>query len=309
MAGGGASADYTLITNTLDGGGLKGTAVAADYEIDFSMGAGGAGVALNDLSSRTGFAGGLTDVVALEIDRSAASWSFNEQTTRQLEAHLIFDDGTLLPLVAAEVDWSVIGGPISEIDATGNATAGTVYQNTAAVVQAVYAGNSGTRTFSILNVGNDDFGVYAADGLPDLWQVGYFGENGTRALPEADADSDGLPNLLEFAFGTDPLLSSCGTLRWSGQEIQSVGLPVQTASGSGEDLTFQAVFGRRIDRAATGLTYSVEFSLDLVSWHASTAIPTVMASGGDIEVVSVPFPFSVRDVKAGWFRVNVESGR
>ena len=101
LAAVGTSANYTLAVGTFDGGGGKG--VTANYEIDFSMGPGESGASLND-RLRTGFAGGLMDAVALEIDRSAAPWSFNELTTRQLAAHLVFDDDTLLALAAAESD-------------------------------------------------------------------------------------------------------------------------------------------------------------------------------------------------------------
>lgn len=298
------SANYTLDSGTLDSGGLKG--IAANYAIDFSMAAGGAGDSPND-RLRTGFAGLLRDAVALEIDRSASTWSINERAVRQLEANLLFDDGTIEQLIASEVVWSVAGGPIAGVDASGNATAASVYQNTPAVVGAAYAGQSGTRTFQILNVGDDDFGAYAGDGLSDLWQVGYFGENNAQAGPGADADADGLINLQEFAFGTNPVISNSGPVAWSGGVLQQRGLPLPHVETSGDAFGFRAVFSRRKDREAAGLAYSVEFSSDLAAWQTSTATPAILAQDNEMEVVSVPYPFFLNGKKARFFRVRVGS--
>lgn len=44
-----------------------------------------------------------------------------------------------------------------------------------------------------------------SDGMPDWWELKYFGEVGT--LSSGDADGDGLTNLQEFLAGTDPFLA------------------------------------------------------------------------------------------------------
>jgi hypothetical protein len=109
--------------------------------------------------------------------------------------------------------------------------------------------------------------------------VTYFGESGspTTAGPEADPDADGLSNLQEYAFGMNPSQGSSGT------------------AGS---FTFRAVFARRKDFSAAGLSYTVEFSGDLSSWRASTATPSVLADDSEIQAVSVPYPFFVNGKKA-----------
>jgi len=79
-------------------------------------------------------------------------WSFfgdlSGLTTRQLAAHLVLDDDTLQSLAAAEVDWSVVSGPITEVGAAGNATAAAVYQTTPAVVRASHTGMPEARASS-----------------------------------------------------------------------------------------------------------------------------------------------------------------
>jgi hypothetical protein len=70
--------------------------------------------------------------------------------------------------------------------------------------------------------------------------------------------------------------------------------------------SFRAVFARRRDHVAAGLSYTVEFSGDLSTWRASTATPTLLAQNGEIQAVSVPYPFFVNGKKARFFRVKVQ---
>jgi len=45
-----------------------------------------------------------------------------------------------------------------------------------------------------------------ADGLPDAWEIQYFGSIGApNANPNADPDGDGFNNLQEYRAGTNPL--------------------------------------------------------------------------------------------------------
>jgi len=83
-------------------------------------------------------------------------------------------------------------------------------------------------------------------------------------------------------------------------------------AGSG---TYHAVFARRKDHVAAGLTYTAEFSADLGAWTPGAATPQVItgaSSEGDIEVVKIPYPASV-PLQAGgnqtpqFFRVGVSS--
>ena len=50
------------------------------------------------------------------------------------------------------------------------------------------------------------------------------------------------------------------------------------------------MFGRRKDYQAAGLTYTVQFSVDLNNGLDSTAIPDVLASDEEIDAVSVKYP-------------------
>lgn len=90
-----------------------------------------------------------------------------------------------------------------------------------------------------------------AEGLEDETQTG-------------DPDEDGVTNLVEYAFGGDPE---------SGEMVSETGealLPVITIADGQAVVTFPV----RDDGVARGLTYTPEFSEDLVEW-SSTEVPAL----------------------------------
>lgn len=304
----GNSTDYSLEPAVLDGGGTAGS--SADYAINPSIGPGAAG-ASEGYGLRGGFSGMLSDAASLVLAAAGAAGGMNEGAALQLEAWIRYDDDSLLALdqPLADLTWSVMEGPLADISSAGLATAGSVYQDTAATVTAMYQGLEGYLPLIVSNFANDDFGSYAADGLPDPWQVQYFGESGLQTVAGADADpdADGVTNFQEYAFGMNPSVGFSGVVRWSGANLLERGVPTPFASGTAGSFTFRAVFARRKDFAAAGLSYTAEFSGDLSTWRASTSTPSVLADDGVIQVVSVPYPFFVNGKKATYFRVRVRS--
>jgi len=302
----GSSTDYSLETAVLDGGGAAG--LSSSYALNPSIGSGAAG-ASTGFAVRSGFSGILSDASSLVLAAAGAAGSMNERATLQLEARIRYDDDTLaaVALPAADLTWSVAEGPLAEINSAGLAAASSVYQNTSATAKATYQGVDGRLEISVRNLTDDDFETYASDGLTDTWQVSYFGVSSAQAAAGANPDGDTLTNLQEFAFGTDPSQSSGGTVQWTGSTLLAAGQPVLFTSGTAASFTYYAVFARRKDFAAAGLTYTVEFSGDLATWMDSTSTPSVLADDGTIQVVSVPYPFFVNGKKATFFRVKVQS--
>ena len=132
------------------------------------------------------------------------------------------------------------------------------------------------------------------------------------AADSADYDGDGVLNLFEFAFGTDPTVSSSGVIMLSGATIVQRGLPTVWLQNLTYGVEYRALFGRRRDYLAAGLTYTVQFNGDLVSWETSAATPTVIASDAEtasdpkIDAVTVPYPlFLSTGQKAQFFRVQI----
>lgn len=124
----------------------------------------------------------------------------------------------------------------------------------------------------------------------------------TVGAPENNFDNDGLTNLLEYAFDTNPTVAQGNVISVSGSTVTR-GAPTVQISNIPGDVDFRVLFGRRTD--ATGLTYTVQFSGDMTTWVNSSAVPTVIATDGAVQAVTVPYPFFVAGKKARFFRVVV----
>ena len=298
------SANYSLEPAVLDNGGL-GTS-STNYRANSSAAAGGA-VSSPLYSARTGFAGQLDAAVATSIVITAPLLEVAEGGTCQLGASLVYDDQTSSELPPASLAWSVLSGPISAISSTGLITGGPVYQNSPALVSAVFQGFSTTQEVTVSNTAGDNFASFANDGLPDVWQVQYFGAPpNAKAAPLADPDRDGFNNLQAFAFGMNPMLGKRSPVTWIGTLQVNPGVPTQLITNKSGAFTFQLVYARRKDYASVRLVYTVEFSADLRAWNVLTATPTVLADDGLMQAVSVTYPFSGAGKDARFFRVKVE---
>jgi hypothetical protein len=150
------------------------------------------------------------------------------------------------------------------------------------------------------------------DGLPDWWERLYTGSSST-ALPGGDLDNDGINNLQEFAFGTDPTLGTSGPtgLTMTGPFAAAVfgvnGQPITKVEPIANGVDFRVLYVRRADHVAAGLTYTPQFSGDhFTTLTPSAIIPTVLAARDGFELVSVPYPhFLPGGKKARFFRVTV----
>jgi hypothetical protein len=131
-----------------------------------------------------------------------------------------------------------------------------------------------------------------------------------NAWSEADSNGNGVSNLMEFGFGMDPSsnASNAGPLQYAGTyagngSVIAAGLPVPRMESTATGVDFRALFVRRTDYATWGLTYTPQFSADMMTWTNSTAVPTVLADDGWVQIVSVPYPPFLSGEKAGLFRV------
>jgi hypothetical protein len=200
LAGSRSSANYSVPADTTAAGGRRAT--SANYSNDGNIGGiGGISVAATKVAKH-GYIGQLYDISGLSL--AATPTTINEGGTRQLGASSVADDGTTVPVNASQVSWNVVSGPIISISAGGLATAGNVYQNTAATIGGRLQSYSNTLALTVLNIGIDDYGIYAGDGINDAWQVQYFGEGNPNARPLLDPDGDGQNNYFEYFADTNP---------------------------------------------------------------------------------------------------------
>lgn len=145
--------------------------------------------------------------------------------------------------------------------------------------------------------------AFRGDVLP-VWRIWLNNYQLDESDLTSDPDADGLSNLLEFAFGTDPSVSSGGSIAY-GSGVTS-GFPLTVL----EVTDYRAVFGRRKDWDVEGLSYTVQFSSNLAEWVDSSETPTLLESGsGDIDAVYVPYPSLIQtsdgDKKPQFFRLRI----
>lgn len=114
-----------------------------------------------------------------------------------------------------------------------------------------------------------------ADGVADAWESAYFGTLASNL--DADSDADGLPDVIEFLFGSSPMTSSANPLKLSLDGLPSA-------------LTLE--FPRRNDLPRS---YRIQTSADLNQWNSATGVAeTVTAvqsnAGVTIETVRAAVP-------------------
>lgn len=192
---------YQATIEAVSAGG--GAVASADYRMQVSVG-GPAGVSSGSAAAvvRQGFTGQIFDPVSLQL--ASTTPAIDELGVAQLSATAIMDDGTTLALSANDVAWSIASGPLLSVTAAGMVTADAVYQSTPAAVNGVWSMISASLPLTVTDVLEDNFGSYAGDGLPDLWQANYFGIGNPLGAPGADGDGDGQDNRFEYLATTMP---------------------------------------------------------------------------------------------------------
>ncbi|MBE2284316.1 MAG: hypothetical protein IAE77_12740 [Prosthecobacter sp.] len=189
---------YSITAASLDPAG--GRSATASYRQDSNLSA-----TASQISSSAAYQGaaGFSSMLRDAVSLLALPGTVPEAVATQLTLRQVLDDGTQTAVSAALATWSVNSGPAS-VSATGLLSAQAVSTNTDATLQITFSGVSAPSTITIQNTVADNFGLYAADGLDDGWQVQYFGPNNPLAAPGVDADGDGQTNLFEFTAGLVP---------------------------------------------------------------------------------------------------------
>lgn len=295
-----AAGDYTLEPSANANGGAS---ASTDYSVRTCATPGGTGASA-DYTLRAGFAGQLVETSGIGL--SSPSPMINEGSSMTLAAEWRFDDDTHAPLDAAELTWSVVSGPLVGVAADGGVTAAAVYQNEPAVVRAQQDAFEDSLALTVIDSLPDNYGTYAADALPDSWQIQYFGLNFPEAGRFDDPDDDGVSNLLEYAAGCHPASAASGVapLSYQGNVIVPGKPRIEYVPAPGV-LPYRALFVRR--KSAPSLSYLPQFSRNLTSWSAATTPLVVLADDGVYQVVSHRFPVTIGGLRSSnkFFRLHV----
>jgi hypothetical protein len=234
-------------------------------------------------------------------------------------SNLVFSSGTLSPAFTS--------GGFNYSVSVSNATTSITVTPTAAVNTSTITVNgssvlSGNPSSPLsLSVGDNFVGVEVTNGGQTWWYYTYVtrrtpyqewatnaGFGATGLDPMGDFNGSGLKNLLKWGFDTGVTSNVAGAIQVSGNAITAHGTPILLAQPDGAGgINYFALFGERLDAAANGLSYVVEFSGDLLTWSPSSAVPTVVAQDGVIQAVTVPFPVLADGLPARFFHVKVNS--
>lgn len=166
--------------------------------------------------------------------------------------------------------------------------------------------NYGTYTVTITSTGSPPVTSNAVSlSFPNSWQnyVAAYGlDPSTTGALTAQPMGDGLSNLVKFAFGMSPLSSARPNISASGTTLLFHGLPLLTTNAAAANV---GRFVQRSSYATDGLTYTPQFSSDLVHWQNSTATPYVVASDSAYLLMEVPIPAALGSSSSVFFRVLV----
>ena len=236
------SANYSITADATDTGGREVT--SSNYT---NIGSAGLIAGTTDSTTgsvnKSGFIAQLYTIQGLSIE--PAQLAVNEGSDCQLNGFAALDDGTYLSLQPLAITWGIVSGPVNQISNSGNATTGNVYENTTAQVGATWQSYQAQTSLTVINVGDDDYGIYGADDVDDSWQVTHFGAGNPLAAANLDPDGDGDNNWKEFITGSIPT------------DISSIFRPASTFDGSTMTLTIPTIAGR---------TYTVKTSSALTAW-------------------------------------------
>lgn len=175
-----------------------------------------------------------------------------------------------------------------EVNPIGNSAAAPVYE----IEHGFFPGNLALRLYEVWA---------AAEGLNLL----------TNGQTDQNPDGDLLDNILEYAFGLDPLVNDNSALTLNGLNLISRGVPAVYSAPAGNTLDFRAAFLRRADYVEAGLTYTVQFSGDMTHWYnaAPTPLPQVEDMDGEMDLATLAYPLFILTSngveKAKFFRLLI----
>ncbi len=156
---------------------------------------------------------------------------------------------------------------------------------------------------------NGNASVTATARLEDGFENGTVAVTGNIRISES-SDNDGVDDLLEFAFGMSTAIDDDSPLAIDGS---ANGLPIiDVRRLPGGALDYRGVFVRRDDFGSAGsVTYTPQFSSNLVDWFDGSAFPSILADStadSAYEIVSVNYPTLLDNGQpARFFRVKVNA--
>ena len=228
-----------------------------------TIGTAGGSLTINAVISDGGSGFGFTQVASGTVTLTAAN-TYTGPTTVNNGATLKCDTSGSLGggalSINGKVNLNFAGNKtVASLTLAGVAKASGVYGSSASPAPPANQDDARFAGTGTVTVGGD-YSTWAAVYLP-----------ADVSNPAADNDGDGMTNQQEYAFGLNPTL---------GTSVSPITAQLDAVTGN-----FQ--YTRRATPAATGLTYTVLTSTNLVAWAAGGATETGFTTAGNIQTVTV----------------------
>ncbi len=216
-----------------------------------------------------------TDLTALAADAAVTlSWTSASGAASYNLRRAAVSGGPYTTLVANVASTSA-SAPAKLTFTDTNVTDGTTYYYVVAAVNTVATGSNSAEVSA---KPAQNFAQWIAAAFP--------GQTDPQVTdPDADPDGDGVPNLLEYVFGTKPSASD------------AAGMVTCTLDGQGN-----AVVKFHLAKNLSGVVYTVQQSADLVTWTDTGVAATILGDGGSYSLMQAVVPLGVNPTK--FFRLS-----
>ncbi len=121
-----------------------------------------------------------------------------------------------------------------------------------------------------------------------------------------NVDPDDDDTILAYAFGLAPGVTAKLVVDENGNVVAR-GTDAFSIEAETDGVDLSLTFLRRNDADAQGLTYTVQYSADMVTWFDSNIVPEVIGTDGEVQVVRASAPFFTPGLeKSRFFRIKVD---
>jgi hypothetical protein len=154
---------------------------------------------------------------------------------------------------------------VADPNQTVNLAANSAYSAVVAELSADLAGGYGWEKATVAPASTySSTAVFLGIPTYETWKTSYFtaGLSAVPLEPSADADGDGIVNMLEYAYGTDPLTRENN--------------PFQYGYTAGQGMTVQYP----IATSRTDLTTTIQRSMDLIHWSSASITTSQLTAEG-----------------------------
>jgi subtilisin family serine protease len=157
------------------------------------------------------FATDTVDILVRNTDQSPVADAGSDQTVLEGATVQLSGSGTDVDGTVVGYSWTQVSGPGVTINNNNSQTAGFVAPSVASSTTLVFrltvtddTGLTGSDTVNVTVLDSETDND--ADGLPDGWEIQYFGDT-TSQNGNGDPDGDGLTNLEEYQSGSNPTVA------------------------------------------------------------------------------------------------------